>query len=520
MKNYILAILLGALSVTLPCMAKHSPDTSLQSALTHTNQAKQYLAQQDLARARSELKLAIRIDPTFAEAYRMLGHLDLHSGNIPGAISAFAQAVKLEPNSFSSHYGLAMAYLRDRNIKDGLQELKSAVSIHPHDVNANYNLGVLLLDQGHPTEAIVYLRQAQALGRERPDLAYNLIRAELAANKLAEAKEEGRRAARFLASDINWQAAVGQLFLESHQPHDAIPYLSRALTLEPESTEVRRHLAAAYLESNQPGQAFALIKDPQAAEDYYLLASAHYLLRQYELAARDARTAVRMDPRQPPYLLLGARIEQHLGQHDSALYLLENTIKLAPKWANPYYSASVSLYCEKRYTEAQKYLKESLALQPDSARALFLYAVSLVNQGKNQEGETCLRKAVILNPSNTHFRYYLGEILMRENRLSDAEEVYRQAIRIDPKYAPLHYQLGKLLLRLNHPYLAEQETEKAISYDPNLAEAYSQLIQVYNRLGEREKSARAAAIFARLKKRNVSDSEQFYEGVKKELDLP
>lgn len=125
-----------------------------------------------------------------------------------------------------------------------------------------------------------------------------------------------------------------------------------------------------------------------------------------------------------------------------------------------------------------------------------------------------------LSPGNAHFRYYLGEILIRQNRLADAEEVYRQAIRVDPKYAPLHYQLGKLLLRSNHPDLAAQETEKAISLDPDLAEAYYQLVQAYNRLGEKEKSARAAAAFARLKKRNISDREVFYEGVKKELGLP
>jgi tetratricopeptide (TPR) repeat protein len=520
MKNHVLSVLLAALSVVLPCVAKQGPDATSQSAFAHTNQAKKYMALKDLDHARAELQSAIRIDPTYSEAYEVMGQLNLQSGNIEGAISAFGQAVKLEPGSFGSHYGLAMALLRNRDVKGGLRELRSAVSLRPHDANANYNLGVLLLDEGQPAEAIAHLRQAQTPGQERPDVAYNLIRAELAANRPEEASEQGRKAARSLEFDANWQAATGQLFLEHHQPADAIPYLSRAHTLQPDSVEVQRRLAAAYLESNQPPQALALIKAPQAAEDYYLLAGANYLLRQYELAAKNATDAVRMDPGQPPYLLLAARIEQHLGQHDSALSLLESAIKLAPKWADPYYSAGVSLYCEKRYTEAQKYLQESLALQPDSARALFLNAVSLVGEGNDKEGETYFRKAIALNPNNAHFRYYLGEILIRENRLSDAEEVYRKAILVDPKYAPLHYQLGKILLRNHHPDLAAQETEKAISLDPNLAEAYYQLIQAYNRLGEKEKSARAAAIFDKLKKENISDKEKFYEGVKKELGLP
>jgi tetratricopeptide (TPR) repeat protein len=520
MTNRVLALFMGTLTLASICGMAKGSEVRPQSAMAHTREAKKYMALNDLDRARSELSTAIRIDPTYPEAYDMLGQLDLQTGNIEGAISAFKQAVKLQPKSFSSHYGLAMAFLQKHDVQQGLPELRTAASLRPADFDANYNLGVLLLDEGHATEAMEHLRLAQAPGKDRPEVAYNLIRAELAANRLDEARGEARKAARSLDSNFKWQAAVGQLFLEQHQPGDAVPYLARAHALRPDSTEIRQRLAVACLESNRPEQTIALIDGPETAEDYYLLAGAKYLLRQYPAAAKDATTAVSRDSKQPQYFLLAARIEQHLGQHDSALSLLENTIRLAPGWADPYYSAGVSLYCEKRYAEAQKYLHKSLELQPDSARALFLYAVSLIGEGNDQEGETYLRKAVALKPGNAHFQYYLGEILMRQNRLPDAEEVDRQAIRADPKYAPLHYQLGKVLLRRNHPDLSAQETEKAISLDPNLAEAYYQLMQAYGRLGEKEKSARAATIFARLKKEPASDKERFYEDVKKELGLP
>lgn len=518
--NHVLPLLLGALVLASVCSIGKGYEAQPQSAAAHTREARKYMALNDLGRARSELSAAIRIDPNYGEAYDVMGQLDLHTGNLEGAISAFTQAVKLRPKSFGSHYGLAMAFLQKHDIQQGLPELRTAASLRPADFDANYNLGVLLLDEGHAMEAIEHLRRAEAPGESRPEVAYNLIRAELAANRLDEARGEARRAAKSLDSNFKWQAAVGQMFLQRLQPGDAVSYLSRAHALQPGSTEVRQKLAVACLESNQPEKTIELIKDPEAAEDYYLLAGAKYLLRQYSAAAKDATTAVSMDSKQPQYLLLAARIEQHLGQHDSALSLLESTITLAPGWADPYYSAGVSLYCEKRYAEAQKYLHKSLELQPDSARALFLYAVSLIGEGNDQEGETYLRKAVSLKPDNAHFQYYLGEILMRQNKLSDAEEVDKQAVLADPKYAPLHYQLGKVLLRNNHPDLSARETEKAISLDPKLAEAYYQLMQAYSRLGEKDKSARAAAIFARLKKEPASDKERLYEDVKKELGLP
>lgn len=520
MKLCVLAMLLGALSVALPCAANQVTGARSQAALAHVSQAKKYLTENEPSLARTELEAAIRIDPNYGEAYYLLGQLDLQGGDIAQAISAFEQALKLDPNSFNSHYGLAMAFLRNHDVRSGTRELKAALNLRPHDVDANYNLGVLLLDEGRPAEAIEHLRLSRTPGHERPDVAYNLIRSELEANQPVEAKKEANQSADSLASDANWQAAVGQMFLEHNIPDAAIQYLSRALALRPDSIEIQRPLAAAYLESSMPGRAVGLIKNPKSGEDYYLLASANYMLQKYTAATSNATTAVHMEPGKPQYLLLAARVDQHLGLHDAALRLLQNAIKLEPKWADLYYSAGVSLYCEKRYVDAQKYLTESLSLQPDSARTLFLYAVSLVSEGNDQEGESYLRRAVELNPRNAHFQYYLGEVLMRQNRLSDAERVYRRAIAIDPQYAAVHYQLGKIMLRTNQPGLAAQQTEKAISYDPSLAEAYYQLIQAYNKLGEREKSARAAVIFAKLKKENISDKEKFYESVKKELGLP
>jgi cytochrome c-type biogenesis protein CcmH/NrfG len=120
----------------------------------------------------------------------------------------------------------------------------------------------------------------------------------------------------------------------------------------------------------------------------------------------------------------------------------------------------------------------------------------------------------------------LGEVEFQSGNTTGAASAFGQAVKLQPKSFSAHYRLAVGFLRnkdgrrSNHPDLAAEETEKAISLDPNLAEAYYQLVHAYNRLGEKEKSARAAAIFAKLKREDISDKEKFYEGVKKELGLP
>jgi Flp pilus assembly protein TadD len=96
----------------------------------------------------------------------------------------------------------------------------------------------------------------------------------------------------------------------------------------------------------------------------------------------------------------------------------------------------------------------------------------------------------------------------------------RQSNGPGSRTALAHTDQAKWCLSLKNFDRAKAELESAIRIEPTDGEAYYQLIQAYNRLGEKEKSARAAAIFAKLKKENVSNKEKFYEDVKKELGLP
>src|SRR5579884_2209700 len=270
MKRWIAPLVLAVLCANLRGNAQKASASPAQLAQSHITRAKQLLAEHDFERGKSEIDEAIKIDPNSSEAYQLLGQISLQNGRVPEAVSAFERALKLKPDSFSAHYGLGMARLREQNIEAGIRELRTAVSLRPSDIDANYNLGVLLLDQGRPAAAITHLQKAMALGGERADVAYNLIRAELACGKPEEAREVGMKAATSLGRDPTWLAAVGRLFLESHRLEDGIAYLERALVLAPGAVETKRRLAAAYLETNQPGQVLSLINNPQSAEDYYL----------------------------------------------------------------------------------------------------------------------------------------------------------------------------------------------------------------------------------------------------------
>jgi tetratricopeptide (TPR) repeat protein len=344
-------------------------------------------------------------------------------------------------------------------------------------------------------------------------VAFNLIRAQLAAGDRSAIRTANENSARF-QSDAGWQASVGKLLLESGRSHEAVPFCEHAFQLQ-RDTEARHLLASAYIGSRQPARALTLISAAHTAEDHFLRGSALLVAHKLTEAASEADAALAEKPREPRYMLLSARIQQMAGHQDEALELLRQTEARAPDWAEPYFSTAVSYYFEHRYEDSRNALNESLKRNPDSPRSLFLFAVTLINQGNNAEARKYLQRAIAIEPDNARFWLHLGT-----TRLDDpaaAQQDFLKAVSLKPDYALPHYELGKLLAH-SHSQAALEELEKAISCEPGLAQAYYQLSRVASALGDKEKSAHALAVFNRLKKQEEGDERVLSEDVNGALE--
>jgi len=471
-----------------------------------------------LGDAKLLLTQVLQSNPLLIDAHLLMGLVEVESGETNEAIRQYQQALKLQPKSFKGHYYLALAYLRAQHPELGRGELQKAVALNPKNPNAIYDLGVVLLDLGRPQDALVELRRARELGPLRLDVAFNIVRAELESRHSEEARQEAAAGAKNLGGDAEWQADIGKLFLDHRQPADAVQYLTEALRVRPSRDEVRRQLALAQLQSHNPVGALETISKPSGAEDFYLRASAFYATHRLVEADDACRLALEKEPQDPRCTILRARVRQFVGQHDAALDLLRQAEHWAPDWSEPFYSAGVSYFLERRYAEARQSLDEALKRDPHSARSLFVYAAALVNEGKNREGEKYLRQAITLEPRNARFEYHLGVLLVRDNRPDEAQEAFRKAVELNPTYGPPHYQLGKLMVQRKQPAAAVRELEAAISNEPRLAQAYYQLSRAYDLLGKNAQAQHAQATFNNLKNQGTSEDQDFIEEIRKQLE--
>jgi len=138
------------------------------------------------------------------------------------------------------------------------------------------------VEEKRPEEAIPRLRMLRAARPPRPDVAFNLVRAQLEAQHPDEANREAESDSKTFGNNADWSAAVGRAFEENGRPREAGEYLAAALRARPDSPEIQQQLAGVRLELKDGAGAMAALqagsnngKDP---ERHYLLASSYLLL--------------------------------------------------------------------------------------------------------------------------------------------------------------------------------------------------------------------------------------------------
>jgi tetratricopeptide (TPR) repeat protein len=500
--NLVRLFVTGLISLHLgiagaPLSAEQQPKDSQSSAQSSFVSAQKLLAAGDSAAGREKLILAIQKNPNYAEAYLLLGLIEFQQGDTASSIGHYRKGLELQPGSYSGHYNLALAYLKEHKLKDGRAQLEQAVKLDPMRPDAAYDLGLVLLELGRPDAAVTHLLRAKAL-KPGPDVTFNLVRAELEAGQIAQARTEAQGSAKLAEQDFRWNGAIGQLFLKNGQAKEAAVYLGQAKRINPDDAEIHHQLAVAYLESHQSEELFRIIADPKTPDDYFLRASAYYSINRFPEADQESNQALALAPDNPQILVLRTRLLQRAGEQDNALQVAKKAVALAPNWDEPYYLAGVSSYFIRRYEEASQDLARARELNPKSARAFFLESIALANLGKLPEAEQGLRRAIALQPKNARFHCHLGILLARVNKYPEAETSFRKAIQLKPEYALSHYELGKLLVNSKLWKQAAGELEAAVTHDPTLSAAYYQLSRAYRQLGETKKSEDVLAKFQKL----------------------
>jgi Flp pilus assembly protein TadD len=123
------------------------------AAYSHYLRARVWIAQKQMGKAASELEIAVKLRPDYAQAWSDLGGVRRVRGDPEGAQQALVRAVALDPDDEKAQYRLGLQYLENRQPHRAIGCFNKALQHEPEDRAILYNLALALRRDGQEGEA-------------------------------------------------------------------------------------------------------------------------------------------------------------------------------------------------------------------------------------------------------------------------------------------------------------------------------------------------------------------------------
>jgi tetratricopeptide (TPR) repeat protein len=425
----------------------------------------------DIDAARQQLNQALFRSPHSAALNDALGTLIAQSGHLEDALPLFERAVAADPSLSTAQYHLGAALLALNQPDDALGPLRLAAVTTPDRFDVQLQLGKALSATHQDIEALSHLHLAAKLSTRTtsPDALYALA---LALQASGDARGslpifEAATTAPNASTTTSGSAALTNYALARVQTGDAvhaIPLYQRALTLGPDTPDLREDFGVAYLQQADIDHALeqfraGLAIDTSNAHLHYDLGLALKLKDDLAAAVPEFEQAEQLDPSLPdPAYTLGV-IYMQQGRFPDAVRQLKRAVELQPGNGDAWALLGGVLKDSNDPTGALDALTRASALQPDQPSLHIQIAALDMEAGKHAEAAEERKTAAALsraanNRQRASFSLKSGRVLLDQNKIPDAILQLTNAAQADPTLAEPH-------LLLADAYTRQGQTDKA-----------------------------------------------------------
>jgi len=228
--------------------------------------------------------------------------------------------------------------------------------------------------------------------------------------------------------------------------------------------------------------------DPQNDEAWLLLGDVRVAAGEYQQARQDyAKVPLSADTG----LEAKERIissYQNAGDHDTALTLARDLVKIAPTDRDALLALADALREKSQYEESAQVLSKVLAADPQSTdwTLYFLRGTSLSEAGHWPEAEKDLLKALSLQPDQPDVLNYLGySWVVKDQRLDQALTMLQKALNAEPQSGEIADSLGWAYYHMGDYRAAVINLERAVTFNAVSPEINDHLGDAYWRVGRK-----------------------------------
>jgi len=459
----------------------------------------------EMQKAESELKTAVKLDPTSEEAVTTLAMLYTDEGDtshalqvlkaVPdagrsaklyaalgaayeqrkdfkSAIDAFQHAIVLDRDNLDAIRGLAENLMNDGQLEKALEQYKVIVDSNPEDAQSYVRMAEIYRRQGKYDQALESLKKADTLVPDSAEVAYNMAAVYQAQGRYDDAiklLQDLLKKNDTSQADRNNRAIfierLGMIYREQENYSAAVDTFRKLLTLGDENARSGyQEMIDTYREAKQWPQATAVAKEAV----------------QKMPGDRDLR------------MVLDAQLAD-TGETDSAVSDVRSLLKGGPEDREVYVRLGIIYTRAKRWNEAEEALNKAEQMSTkneDKAYIWFLRGDIYQRQKMFDQAEDAFKKVLTStspsDPQSAATLNYLGYMNAdRGVRLDESLNYIKQALSFEPNNGAYLDSLGWVYFKLGKYDLAEENLTKAAVHmgaDPTVQEHLGDLYQKTGRL--------------------------------------
>jgi tetratricopeptide (TPR) repeat protein/peroxiredoxin len=201
----------------------------------------------------------------FRRNYLSYGSVYFQRGYFDQAEASFRLALRDDPSSAEALYGMGSVQLKQQKrgeARDSFERATKLRASYPDTLpNAWNNLGLLATQEGRTAEAIPYFQEALRLSPDHLIALDNLGNAYRQQKQWEEARKVLERAVAVGPQDAEANYSLGMVFAQSDDTEHAFEYLRRALKIRPAYPEALNNLGVLYLRTGRRDDAVASFEE-------------------------------------------------------------------------------------------------------------------------------------------------------------------------------------------------------------------------------------------------------------------
>lgn len=399
----------------------------------------------------------------------------LDEGDIQGSEIAAEQGIKIHPNAVPLQLKYAQILINKGHYEKSLKYLKAAEKIDKDNPDVHVLKGSALMVMGNETEALFSFRKAvKYAGAEIDDILYQIGSTYVQINNIPKAITYFEKTAKANPYHDLALYDLGFFYDQENKPEKSIKFYNEYLDIDPFNQYVWFNLGTVYNKTENHEKAIEAYEYAYALNDEFHMAlfnigNALANAGNYEEAIAKYKEFLESEPKNDEaYCYIGECYLNIENYTESRLYY-NSAIEINIENDTAWFGIGLILWIEQNFEASIKFIKKAIKI--DELNSEYWLTLGKIYKDFNHQSNavSALKKAAQLEPENPEIWFTWTDVYLKFDEPVNALRILRKGITINAD-AILKYRMAVLLFDLKRKEEAFQQLALALTQDPDQVE--------------------------------------------------